>query len=151
LYHLIFDGNDIPHGRIIISPDGYYFPFESLVTSYANGTVSYFLENYAVSYAYSARYLLNDFGNDADKAKKLFGIAPVEYKNDTPPALLGSDVSLDKLRSYFSADNLVHEQASKNNFLQKFHFYEIIQLYTHAADSGYNGEPMIWFADSALN
>jgi CHAT domain-containing protein len=34
--------------------------------------------------------------------------------------------------------------------MKEFGRYRIIQLYTHAADSGHNGEPVIWFADSAL-
>src|SRR5438477_4974745 len=55
LYCLLFNGMVIPKGRIIISPDGHYFPFESLVTSYSNRTVAYLLNDYSVSYTYSAR------------------------------------------------------------------------------------------------
>ena len=32
-----------------------------------------------------------------------------------------------------------------------FYGYKIIQLYTHATDSGANGEPVIYFADSTLS
>ena len=56
LYQLIFQNNALPSGRIIISPDGKYFPFEALVTS--TQPLRYFLDDYAVSYTYSARYLL---------------------------------------------------------------------------------------------
>ena len=34
--------------------------------------------------------------------------------------------------------------------MQQFYNYNIIQLYTHAADSSRNNEPVIYFADSAL-
>ena len=62
LYKLIFGENNIPAGRIIVSPAGHYFPFESLVTSVSSAP-EYFLNNHAVSYTYSARYLMNDFAS----------------------------------------------------------------------------------------
>ena len=34
--------------------------------------------------------------------------------------------------------------------MDQFYRYNIIQLYTHGADSGMTGEPVIYFADSAL-
>ena len=43
LYRLIFGGKRLPGGRIIISPYGHYFPFESLVVSVSTKPV-YFLE-----------------------------------------------------------------------------------------------------------
>jgi CHAT domain-containing protein len=36
------------------------------------------------------------------------------------------------------------------NFQQQFNRYKIIQLYTHASDTSSRGEPVIYFADSAL-
>ena len=32
LYQLIFRDEKLPKGRIVISPDGQYFPFEALIT-----------------------------------------------------------------------------------------------------------------------
>jgi len=61
LYQLIFRGRTLPHGRIIISTDGNNFPFEALVTNNSVISPSYFISDYAVSYTYSARYLLNSF------------------------------------------------------------------------------------------
>ena len=153
LYQLLFRNKPIPAGRIIISPDGQYFPFEALVIK--SSPVTYFLEDHAVSYAYSARYLMNKFEND--KAIKnvagFLGIAPVQF---TPAlkltALPGSDQSLYQLKAYFGeAETLVSADATKSNFLQKYSKYGIIQLYTHASDSGENGEPVIYFRDSLLN
>jgi CHAT domain-containing protein len=105
-----------------------------------------------VSYTYSARYLLNNFTTNAVSYSYTFlGIAPVQY-NSGLPALSGSDQSLLRMRSYFSsATNLAGPEASKNNFLKDYYKYKIIQLYTHATDSGYNGEPMIYFSDSVLS
>jgi hypothetical protein len=64
LYKLIFSDFKLPAGRIIISPDGFCFPFECLVSSLVDGNPIYFLENHAVSYTYSAGYLLNPFHQD---------------------------------------------------------------------------------------
>ena len=62
LYELVFQNHPVPPGRIIVSPDGHrYFPFEALVTNANANTPGYFLNDHAVSYTYSARYLMNDF------------------------------------------------------------------------------------------
>lgn len=150
LYQLIFQQDVIPAGRLIISPDGQYFPFEALLTS--TRPVTYLLKDYAISYTYSARYLLNDFTAVTNKkAKSFMGFAPVRYAGTQLPALYESDRSLGALTSYFStADNFVGRQASRNNFLQHFADYRIIQLYTHAMDNMDKGEPVIYFADSSL-
>ena len=149
LYQLLFQNIDLPPGRIIISPDGKYFPFEALVTNIQ--PLSYFLDDHAVSYTYSARYLLNTFNSTASQHSQTFlGIAPVNFTSF--PQLSGSDESLTRLRNYFSqASYYYRENASRNNFLNEFYKYKIIQLYTHATDSGYGGEPMIYFSDSTLN
>lgn len=152
LYRLLFAGVDLRKGRIFISPDGHYFPFEALITSFEKGTAKYFLTDFAVTYVYSARYLLNDFGSESiDDSRKIIGFAPVAFTDGNLGSLAGSDVSLKKIASYFTGSEcLLANNASKENFLQKSHAYQLIQLYTHATDSGYSGEPMIWFADSTL-
>jgi len=153
LYKLVFGDIKLPPGRIIISPDGRYLPIEALITSKKGEPVSWFLNDYAVSYTYSARFLLNDFiSGSAVTGKNLLGIAPVNYPSGfSLAALNGSNRSLNKIVNYF--DNAVSQvafQASKSNFMKQFSQYRIIQLYTHAADSSINNEPVIYFADSAL-
>ncbi len=152
-YQLLFQNVDLPKGRIVVSLDGQYFPFEALVTSHAAQPISYFITDYAVSYTYSARYLTNQFSNASVPRSSLFmGIAPVQYASRLGlPSLSGSDHSLRRLHNWFSDENnLVAEDASRNNFLKEFYKHKIVQLYTHATDSGYNGEPTIYFRDSAL-
>lgn len=153
LYQLIFQEVNLPGGRIIISPDGQYFPFEALVVSGANQPLTYFLNDHAVSYTYSARFLMNDFNSvSVTTGKNFMGIAPVNYPSSfSLAALPGSDQSLLKISYYFdNAVNQTASHASRNNFLQQFSQYRIIQLYTHASDSSSNNEPVIFFADSAL-
>ena len=153
LHQLIFKNNRLPPGRIIISPAGRYFPFEALVTAINAKQVRYFLDDYAVSYTYSARYLLNQFeSNTVVSSKNFMGIAPVKYMPVFKmSALTGSENSLERIESLLgSGSKLVYQQATRNNFLQQFPAYKIIQLYTHASDSSDNREPVIYFADSAM-
>src|SRR5882724_2119288 len=153
LYQLLFKNNPVPPGRIIVSPDGRYFPFEALLSTNSTKPLIYFLDDHAVSYTYSARYLLNDFSSGSTASSGNFlGLAPVQYASHLHlPMLAGSDRSLRNIVPYVSAaENLLWKEASKNNFLQLFPGYKVIQLYTHAADSSAKGEPAIYFADSAL-
>jgi len=153
LYDLIFKNLGMPAGRIIISPDGKYFPFEALVTSVTSGANHYFIEDHAVSYTYSARYLMNaSLVNTHSSSENFMGMAPVNFSTSMHlPGLDGSEQSLERVASHFSkSDNWISGKATRNNFLNNFYRYKIIQLYTHATDSGFNKEPVIYFSDSAL-
>ncbi len=153
LYHMIFQNKALPSGRIIVSPDGQYFPFEALVTNGQGGPVKWYLEDYSVSYTYSARFLMSDFNSSSSTSGKSFmGVAPVNFPHSFSLASLpGSDQSIKRISSYFDNPfSLSVSNASRNNFLQQFSKYPLIQLYTHAADNSSNNEPVIYFADSAL-
>lgn len=149
LYQLVFQKINLPAGRIIISPDGKSFPFEALITNKQYHT--YFIDDHAVSYTYSAHYLLNQFAtNSANSSYTFMGMAPVQYSK--LPPLLGSDQSLHSIKNYFAnITTLTGNNASRNNFLHDYFKYKIIQLYTHATDSGSTGEPVIYFSDSSLS
>jgi CHAT domain-containing protein len=153
LYQLIFQQSIVPAGRIIISIEGSYFPFESLITDDNAKDPVYFLHEHAVSYTYSARYLMNEFssGNTITNGNFL-GVAPVKFTNAASLApLTGSDGSLKIIERYLShTRRLVAQNASRNNFLRSFSGYKVIQLYTHASDSIDGKEPVIYFADSSL-
>ncbi|MES2647058.1 MAG: CHAT domain-containing protein [Bacteroidota bacterium] len=152
LNQLLFQDIALPQGRVIISPDQQYFPFEALLINRPGQPLKWFVEDYAVSYTYSARFLLNDFNSGQTTGSNFLGIAPVNY----PPAftlasLLGSDQSLRKIGGYFnSAETQVGHNATRKNFLDQYSKYRIIQLYTHASDSSNHNEPVIYFADSVL-
>ena len=153
LYQLIFSQLTLSKGRMIISPDGKYYPLEALVTNSKISTPEYFLKDHILSYTYSVRYLLNDFTKSRTKSTGNFlGIAPINYPRDFQLASLpNSDVSLHKISSYFtSSHSMIASEASRNNFMRQFQDYKIIQLYTHASDTSNYGEPVIYFSDSAL-
>jgi CHAT domain-containing protein len=153
LYKLIA-GTSKFMGRLIVSPGDNFFPFEALVTSYNGGAVKYMIEDHAISYTYSAKFLLNNKVKSSAIANsgQFMGMAPVTYPTGTHlPALQNSDESLDNISDYFSSPAVyVTNKASRQQFLDDFSQYQIIQLYTHAADSSTIGEPVIYFADSAL-
>jgi CHAT domain-containing protein len=150
LYSFLFGANKLPGGRVIISPDARFFPFEALVTGEKNNKPSYFIEKYVTSYTYSARYLINAYS--INNGNSFLGIAPVRFSPSMHLAeLLGSDASLENIKSYFGdANNMTSKKATKSGFLRHFADYNIIQLYTHATDSSFRNDPVIYFADSAL-
>jgi hypothetical protein len=152
LYHILFQLARVPAGRIVISPGSRNFPFESLVVS-TNPKPIYFLADHAVSYTYSARYLVQDFSrHGSEQAGSFLGVAPVQYPVVfSLPSLPESKASVEKIGDNFSQGNtLTGRNATKNNFLNEFYKYRVLQLYTHSADSSTNDEPVIYFADSAL-
>ena len=154
LYQLLLPADTIPGGRILVSPDGRSFPFEALVVRMdGSDDPHYFLQDHAVSYIYSARYLLGGQEDRSGTAGGFMGMAPVDYAASLDlPTLSGSDASLDRIgRNFGDVKQLCFRDASRTNFLRQFSHYRIIQLYTHAADSsGIGGDPVIYFADSAL-
>ncbi|HEY4936063.1 MAG TPA: CHAT domain-containing protein, partial [Puia sp.] len=153
LYDLIFPGYPLETGRIIVSPDGICFPFEALISK--KGPRShYMLEDYSISYTYSARFLLSNFdGNMSRTVSDFMGMAPVDYASYMNlSSLPGSDISLDKIQSHFNQVYApVNSAASKGNFLMNFANYKIVQIYSHASYNSLNGKPFIYFADSSLD
>jgi len=151
LFYLLFGDGSLYGSRIIVSPDGEGFPFESLITNKA-GSPRYFIQDYAVSYTYSARYLVNYFSDRKYSGSTMMGVAPIVYPaNSKLSSLPGSDQSLQLIASFFKQPHLLRgSEANKANFLSRFHQYRIIQLYTHADETSEREEPVIFFADSSL-
>ena len=152
LYNLIFEHIKIPAGRIIISPDGTYFPFEALVSRIAGNQYDYFLQNYAVSYTYSAKYLANNWDQAYSRSGIFMGIAPERYQDHLNLATLtGSENSLKIIGNEFDQpSNYFGSLATRNNFMENFFRYKIIHLYSHASANVGTGEPVLYFVDSAL-
>lgn len=152
LYQLIFQQHPMPPGRIIISPDSRTFPVEALLTN-KNAPFNYLIQTHPVSYTHSARFLMIDFNTRKDAGDRNFmGMAPVQFAGKLNlVSLMGSDISLQEIKSNFShSDSRTFKDASLNNFQHEFSEYKIIQLFTHASDNISTGEPGIYFADSVL-
>jgi CHAT domain-containing protein/tetratricopeptide (TPR) repeat protein len=135
--------------RVMVSPDGFFLPFEFLITDSSNDN-SFMLKSQALSYTYSAGFLAkNQKGNIKHS---LFGLAPVNYSTDIQQASLpGADLSLKKIRSFFPKNNLLtHERATKQNFLNHLSDHSIIQLYSHAVADADGQEPRLYFFDTSM-
>ena len=149
LYILLFGTNADLKTNLIISPDGKGFPFEALVTNENEQQPEYLLTKVATSYTYSVKYLTNKFSSVINS--NILGFAPVAFSRHNLPTLYGSSFSLTAINNYFvTGKNYIQETATKNNFLQSFPNYSIIQLYTHAAVTDGNSDPIIYFSDSSL-
>jgi len=150
LYSLLV--NQLPAGtRLIISPDGQYFPFEALVSDIK--TPRFLIYDHAISYAYSAGYLSDDVSSDKKNTPAfLLGMAPVHFASSLQlPDLPASDQSLRSISSLFTKTNeFINASATRANFLNNFFNYTVVQLYTHGSSGVTSGEPEIYFADSSL-
>ena len=152
LYNLIFNGLALNVKRLIVSPDGQFIPFESLIYKNENRNVNYLISDYAISYTYSAKSLMNNTNTPQMGYNKFLGFAPVSFnKNIKLESLLKSDESLKLISDKFSSSVInTSLKATKRSFLESFNKYEVIQLYTHAAGKSQNNEPVIYFSDSSV-
>jgi CHAT domain-containing protein len=151
IYQQIFRYLNIPKGRLIITQDGYFLPFEAL--SKSSKRAEYLLNDYAISYTYSFQFLLKNLGkNSFSFSHKFMGMSPVNYtKNLNQTSLSGSDISLSEVASNFVfGKKFSAKEATKNVFLTHAKDYKIVHLYTHAQADSTDQEPMIYFADSVL-
>jgi CHAT domain-containing protein/tetratricopeptide (TPR) repeat protein len=151
IYQQIFRYLNVPKGRLIITQDGYFLPFEALSKSFKRA--EYLLNDYAISYTYSVQFLLKNLGkNSFSFSHKFMGMSPVNFtKNLNQTSLSGSDISLSEVASNFVfGKRFSAKEATKNAFLSNAKDYKIVHLYTHAQADSTDQEPMIYFADSVL-
>ena len=150
LYQHLFKPLNIPHGRVIISPDDAFIPFEALVTDTTQ--VRYLLQDYIISYTYSAGFLMKKQEKHNNASGYFLGVAPVAYSSwlQQQP-LTGSDQSLKSIeQNYKSADLFTGANATKKSFLRRLPGYTIVQLYSHADADSIGREPVLYMADSMI-
>ncbi len=149
IYKSLVQPLSLPKGRLIISQDGVFLPFEALSKSATKP--EYLLYKFAISYTYSAQFLLKDTQKTTFwPQNKFLGIAPVNFVQKLSP-LKGSVESLDKIaKNYFWSSKFVEQQGNKKAFLDNAKNHQIVQIYTHAFADSNETEPRIHFADSTL-
>lgn len=151
LYEAIFGDLTLENNRLIISLDDVLFPFDVLLTDPKNPS-SFLLSEYAISYTYSADYLIKNKLNHAHADQSFLGVAPVSYAphlNQVP--LPGAELSLARIKNHFSSSKLLtFAQATKENFLNNINQFGIIQLYSHAEADVQGTEPYLIFTDNIL-
>ena len=150
VYKKLFDPLKIKTPRLIISQDDHFIPFEALIPDPAAPS-DYLLKQYAITYAYSVGYLMQNRNKMRGKDSWL-GVTPVKFASSlNVPSLLGADQSLKNIGANFSSPNFLLEQkATKREFLRELPSYTIVHLYSHARADSTGAEPALYFYDSLL-
>ena len=149
IYDTLLGNLHLQPGRLIISPDNTVIPFDALCTNLH--TRRWMVQDFAISYAYSAGFLLKKNPFTASKPAGTFlGMAPVHF----PPAmklapLVESQQAISHLKPYFSNALLVtNDSATSETFLKQLPHYTIVTVYTHARSiNSDTTEPELFFAD----
>ena len=151
-YSEVFKPLNIRAGRVTVSQDEYFLPFDLLQTDPAEDT-SFLLKDYAFSYAYSASHFLRNKEKKESAGRSLLAMAPVNYDSRLQlPDLQGADLSLEKIESSFKDGvYLTNGSATRTQFLKQIPDFDLIHLYSHATADTLGNDPVIYFYDSALN
>lgn len=151
-YNAVFRPLNISSGRVTVSQDEYFIPFDLLQTDSASDTC-FLLRDHAFSYAYSASHFLRDRTRKESAERSLLAIAPVNYATRLQlQDLQGADVSLGKIgASYRDGVYLTGKTATRTEFLRQLPEFDVVHLYSHAKADTLGNEPVIYFYDSALN
>lgn len=159
LYQLLWKPLGMTASRVIISQDGVFLPFETLLVQPNQN--DFLLKHHAISYTYSANFLAKnqtDLAPSLRQGNKLFhrsfvGFAPETFQPSLRQASLkGSVAALDAVEEKFWwGKTLKNNEATKAQFMRYAPHSRVIQLFTHAdADSTEAVEPRIYFHDAAL-
>ncbi|WP_461129188.1 CHAT domain-containing protein [Spirosoma aerophilum] len=154
LYRQLLAPLNIPKGRVVVSPDGFFVPFDALSRSASQP--DYVVADYAFSYVYSVGLLLKSNGSrgvvPSLNPVDFLGVAPVEFAPSLKQVVLpGSDAALEPIAERFNASTLLtHGDATREAFLEKAANARIIHLFTHATADSTDREPSLYFTDSAL-
>jgi CHAT domain-containing protein/tetratricopeptide (TPR) repeat protein len=149
LYQLLIQPLGWKTGHLLVSPDDFFIPFETLTSDSAGH--HFLLNDFSFDYVYSARYLLQPTHPQPAEASFL-GVAPVLFDAslDVPDLPQSLDACREAAACYPSADVLTEKQATKKEFLQRSGHYSVITVYAHARSDTVQKEPLLFLADSVL-
>ncbi len=155
LYQLLLAPLQLPTGRVVVSPDGFFVPFEALTRSRSVSTPDYLVSTYAFSYVYSVNRLLAEPAVTTSQTQ-FVGMAPQQFARTQTqsalPDLPGSVESLERIGAhYFMPTLLKGPLATRSQFRALAPTATIVQLFTHADADTLRREPVIYFADSTLH
>jgi CHAT domain-containing protein/tetratricopeptide (TPR) repeat protein len=150
VYRKLFKPLGISPGRVVISPDDHFIPFDALLSDAVSKT-SFLAKQYIFSYVHSMRVLMKK-SVAGSNANTFLGIAPVNYKPGSGlSSLPASDRSLMKIAAGFKRSKLLTgAEASRSVFLNNLTKYQLLQIYAHANADSANMEPRLYLADSAV-
>jgi CHAT domain-containing protein len=149
LYQLLLEPLGWKKGRILVSPDEFFIPFETLTSDTAGH--HFLLYDFAFDYAYSARTMLQPIHITKGDANFL-GVAPALFATNlnVPDLPLSAAASREAAACYPGADLLIGKTASRQNFLQKATHYSVVSVYAHARSDSTENEPMLYLSDSVI-
>ncbi len=149
LYQLLLEPLGWKKGRILVSPDDFFIPFETLTSDTAGR--HFLLYDFAFDYAYSARTILQPIHITKGDANFL-GVAPALFATalNVPDLPLSAAASRQAATCYPVADLLTGKIASRQNFLQKATHYAVVSVYAHARSDSAENEPMLYLSDSVI-
>ena len=154
--------------QLAIIPDDYlsYLPFEVLIQQKMDNNkrfedAQYLLRDYAISYNYSARLLLQENATNIEKDLGLIGFAPSfgteiasASRNCNELVLSGlacNEMEISQIGALFPGHLKAGQLASLNTFLQQAHQFGLIHLATHACVDETNPKnSKIFFQEEAL-
>jgi CHAT domain-containing protein len=149
LYTVLLEPLGWKGGRVFVSPDNFFIPFEALA---ADSSGRHFLINdFSFDYVYSARYLLQP--SHAQQGETGFlGVAPAFFnaRLDVPDLPLSLDACNEAAAYYPSADVLTERRATKKEFLLQAGHYSVVTVYAHARSDSIQKEPLLFLADSVI-
>lgn len=157
--------------QLIIVPDGQlnYLPFQTFIRHQADGryqearydTLSYLVQDFTLSYAYSSTLLL-EMGKARDNKKQpvqeFGGFAPVfrgeegqQRGTEQLASLVNSWKEVTQIDSIVNGVVFLEEAANKKTFLDRVADYRILHLATHAAvNDSFPSNSRIHFYDDFL-
>jgi CHAT domain-containing protein/tetratricopeptide (TPR) repeat protein len=150
VYKNLFLPLGISPGRVIVSQDNHFIPFDALLSDPGSKT-SFLAKKYIFSYVHSMRVLMKK-SNRSRNVNTFLGVAPVNYKPGSGlSSLASSDQSLLKIAAGFKHSKLLTGPgASRSGFLNNSTKYQLLQIYAHANADSAHMEPRLYLADSAV-
>ncbi|MBC8173700.1 MAG: CHAT domain-containing protein, partial [Chitinophagales bacterium] len=153
---------------IVIADETFaYLPFESLVINASHQgsfeQVKYLLDNYIISYAFSASLWQQSTEYTDHEAQAIFaGFAPAFQQDDNKDVMrdclnqsLGNlrynSEEITSIQNTLGGDDYLSSNATSNNFLEYARNYKILHLATHAcADDTDPSNCRIYFSDRSI-
>ncbi len=149
LYTILLPKNSInsEHKELIVIPDSFlsFLSFDALTTS--TDKLSYLIQQNEIRYLQSVSFALNT-KSDIQNNTQLLSIAPINFSHSGLSNLQFTAEEIAQIKTSYSGEALVKSQATKNNFIDKLPYYDIIHLATHADIS--NDSPWIAFEDKKI-
>ncbi|MHA4846052.1 CHAT domain-containing protein [Flavitalea antarctica] len=148
-YQQMFVPLDIAKGNLVVCPDGFILPFDALYSDVAAKRT--LLEDYAISYAYSANSLFTKV-KPGGASQNFAGFAPVSFQPYLNLAELrpSADFLSEAAANYSATELFTRKESTRKNFLSNLGSYRIVNVFSHASTGNNDEEPVLYMEDSVI-